>query len=155
MLDLIRRLFEGDAGGAPAHGVAPEEQALRVATCALLLEIAHADDTFSEAERRHVEEVLVRRFGVANDEARALMALAEERRREAVDLHGFTRVLTRRYGDAERLALATELWRVVYADGDLSRHEDHLLRQLAKLLDLPPGALNAARREALGGAAGA
>ena len=47
------------------------------------------------------------------------------------------------------MVLAEVLWRVVYADGELSRHESYLMRKLANLLELRPGFLAEARRRVL------
>ena len=44
--------------------------------------------------------------------------------------------------------LMEPLWRVVYADGVLSEHEDYLTQKLAVLLDLRPGYLAEARNRA-------
>jgi uncharacterized tellurite resistance protein B-like protein len=157
MIDAIRRLLAGDdpapaptRAGAPAAPRAHGEQELRVATCALLLEVAHADDRFTAEERERVEQVLVDRFGLETTEVRLLIEQAEAERREAVDLHRFTTVVTRHFGDAERLRLAEMLWRVVDADGRLALDEDVLLQRLARLLALAPGVLAAARRRAAG-----
>lgn len=145
MLEAIRRFLEGKGGGEGAAAPDPDEE-LRVAACALLLELAHADDTFSPEEQRLIEEALGRHFGLGAEEGRGLLALAEERRREAVDLHAFTRLVTARYDEGQRLVLAEIMWRVVDVDGELSRHEEELMRKIARLLDLRPGYLAAARR---------
>jgi len=150
MLDALRRLLGVDVATPPRPDAIPEsnDQRLQVAACALLLEIAHADGEFTADEQRHVEEALTRHFDLAPEAARELMALAGDRRREAVDLHQFTAEVTTRFDEGQRMTLAEVLWRVVYADGELSRHEDYLMRKLANLLDLRPGYLNAARARA-------
>jgi len=151
MLEAIRRFLAGagaGAGAAAGDTGASDEEELRVAACALLLELAHSDDTFSPEEQRLIEESLGRHFDLSPEEGRGLMALAEERRREAVDLHEFTRLVARRYDEGQRMVLAELMWRVVDADGELSRHEEGLMRKIASLLDLRPGYLAAARRRA-------
>ena len=147
MLDAIRRFLEGKGGGEGAAAPDPDEE-LRVAACALLLELAHSDDTFRAEEQRQIEEALGRHFDLSPEEGRGLLALAEERRREAVDLHAFTRLVTARYDEGQRMLLAEIMWRVVDADGELSRHEEAMMRKIASLLDLRPGYLAAARRRA-------
>ncbi len=149
MLDTLRRLLAGGpAQAAPAAAAGSPDHEVRLAACALLLELAHADDEFSPAERRHVEEAIVRHFGVDRAGAVELMALAQDRLGEATDLHQFTSVIARHYDEGQRMVLAEVLWRVVYADGELSRHESYLMRKLANLLELRPGYLAAARRRA-------
>jgi uncharacterized tellurite resistance protein B-like protein len=119
---------------------------LQVAACALLLELAHADDEFSADERRHIEDALARHFGLSPEAALELMALAEDRRGEAADLHQFTSVIAKQYDEGQRMVLAEVLWGIVYADGELSRHESYLMRKLANLLELRPGYLAEARK---------
>jgi len=150
MLDAIRRLMTGQMD-APAGRSVPESDTrrLQVAACALLLELAHADDRFTADERGHIEEALVRHFDLGLEAVRELMELAEQRRREAADLHQFTSVILKGYDEGQRMVLAEILWRVVYADGRLDRHEDYLIHKLATLLDLRPGYLSAARRRAI------
>ena len=153
MLDAIRRFLAG-AGGAVGDAAPDSEHELRVAACALLLELAHSDDVFRPEEQRLIEESLGRHFGLSPEEGRGLLALAEERRREAIDLHEFTKLVTRSYDEGQRMVLAELMWRVVDADGELSRHEEELMRKIASLLDLRPAYLAAARRRGRGGDSG-
>jgi uncharacterized tellurite resistance protein B-like protein len=147
MLENLRRMLAGrPTPAAPAPATGRDERDLHVAACALLLELAHADDEFSAAERRHIEEALTRHFGLEPGAAVELMTLAEDRRGRATDLHQFTSVIAREYDEGQRMVLAEVLWRVVFADGELSRHESYLMRKLANLLDLRPGYLAEARR---------
>jgi uncharacterized tellurite resistance protein B-like protein len=147
-LDAIRAFF-GTRPMPPstrAAGAPPEpSDDLRIAACALLLEMAHADGVFTDDERGHIEEALVRHFGLDAAGARELMARAEAERRDATDLFQFTSVITRQYDEGQRMVLAELLWRVVDADGRLAPDEDALARRLASLLELRPGYLAEAR----------
>ncbi len=109
---------------------------LEIATCALLLEVAHADEDFDESERALVREVASRRFGLAPAEADELVELADRERRRSTDLYGFARLIGGELERADRLAVLRLLWRVVYSDGRLEAHEDALMHKLARLLGL-------------------
>ena len=148
MLDSLKSFFNRHAGPAPAGAHRDEAtKRLHVAACALLLEMAHADGTFSEEERAHIEQALAGYFDLPEDEVRQLIEVAEAERREAIDLHQFTSLIVRHYDEGQRYVLAELLWRVVLADGELSRHEDTLLVRLARLLDLRPGYLAGIRKQ--------
>ena len=150
MFDALKSFFarrDAIPEAGPA-GAQPDRQ-LRIAACALLLEVAHADDVFTADERMHIEDALVRHFDLDVETARELMVLAEQERREATDLFRFTSLITQRYDEGQRMVLAEVVWRVAYADGKLSQHEDHLARKLATLLDLRPGYLSEARNRAM------
>ena len=144
MIDALKALFSRhvtpQGAPAPAASATHPDAGLRVAACALLLEMAHADSEFSAAERTHIEPAT----------ARELIEIAERERRDAADLHQFTTIINRHYDEGQRMVLAELLWRVVYADGELSRHEDYLSRKLANLLDLRPGFLSEAKNRARG-----
>ncbi len=147
MLDRLRSLFAKHSTALPTPSDDPN-RALKVAACALLLEMAYADDEFSADERQRIEEIVARHFAVGPDSARELIEAADRERREATDLFQLTSVITRNYDEGQRLLLSELLWRVVYADGVLSEHEDYLTQKLAVLLDLRPGFLAEARKRA-------
>ena len=150
MLDSLKALFARHAAAAaPSTGTpADPTRGLKIAACALLLEMAHADDEFSPAERQHIVEIVGRHFALDDEATREILAAAEHERREAIDLHQLTSVINRHYDEGQRMVLSELLWRVVYADGKLSEHEESLSRKLAYLLDLAPGYLAEARKRA-------
>ena len=151
MIESLRSFFgrhlAPETRGAPASGV---DDRLKLAACALLLEMAHADDEFTDAERQHIERSMAAHLDLEPARVQELIALAEQERREAVDLHQFTSLILGHYDEGQRLVLAELLWRVVYADGQVSKHEDYLFQKLNRLLELRPGFLAEARRRAGG-----
>lgn len=152
VLTAIKRFFDRNLDprrAAAAAREAPGPNPVHVAACALLLELAHADDEFSDAERSHVEETLTRHFALPLETARELVALADEERRRAADLYQFTSLVTANYDEGQRMVLAEVMWRLVYADGELAKHEEYLMHKLSNLLELRPGYLAEARRRAM------
>ena len=124
--------------------VKPED--LRLAACALLLELAHADNQFSTSERAHLEGAVRREFGLDEKEAEELIRLAEEERRSAVDLWSFTNLIAEHFSLGQKMVLAEAMWGLVYADGELGSREDYLMRKISGLLRLEPGYLAEARK---------
>ncbi len=112
------------------------EDRIQIATCVVLLEVANADNEFSDDERNHVVATLREHFGLSADEATELIEVATEARKESLDLWQFTNALNESLTQGEKMRLLEEVWRVVFADGILDGHEDHLTRQVAKLLNL-------------------
>src|SRR5690349_8423283 len=114
---------------------------LHVAACALLLELAHADDRFTEGEQQHIHAVLMRHFGLDYDTAQELMELAEEQRQEAPDIFQFANLVRNSYDVGQKTVLAEIMWGLILTDGEIARHESYILRKIANLLDLEPGYL--------------
>lgn len=152
MLDSIKSFFR-DAMSPEADE--PRDEAsqhdVRLAACALLLELAYADDEFTDDEREHLESAVRRQYGLEDDEAERLMTLAEEERRSAVDLWQFTNLIAEHYSVGQKMVLVEIMWGLVYSDGDLASKEDYLMRKIFNLLRLKPGYLAEARRRAGGG----
>jgi len=146
MFDSIKSFFH--ASMSPEPHVQPEAASkdLRLAACALLLELAHADDEFTDDERQHVESAIRRQFGLGHQEAEKLLELAEEARRKAVDLWQFTNLIAENYSLGQKMVLAEIMWGLVYSDGDLASKEDYLMRKICNLLRLEPGYLAEARK---------
>jgi uncharacterized tellurite resistance protein B-like protein len=147
MLDALRRLVRDSVqGSVPAHTPVHTHD-VRVAACALLLELANSDGEFSDAERERIRDILQRHFGVDGDGADALMAEAASAARDAVDDFVFTRQVVREYDLAQRMVLAELMWQVVLTDGVLAERESYLMRKLANLLQLEPAFLSEARKK--------
>jgi uncharacterized tellurite resistance protein B-like protein len=153
MIDSIRKFFTRtmQAADAPAEATDAraevERKRLHIAACALLLELAHADDAFTDRERTQVESAVRRHLGLEGEEAQELIALADEERRAAIDLYQFTSMIRDNYDIGQKAVLAEIMWGVVLADGEIHKDEDYLLRKMANLLDVEPGYLSHARKK--------
>jgi uncharacterized tellurite resistance protein B-like protein len=150
LLTSIKSFFsknlEPDTTERPKATVAgSDHDPISVAACALLLELAHADDEFTDDEREHIEAAMAHHFDLSEEMVGEVVALAEQERQRSVDLYQFTRLIADRYDLGQKMVLAEVMWRVVYADGELAKHESYLMRKISNLLDLKPGFLSEAR----------
>ena len=109
---------------------------LRLATAAVLLEIAHADGQFTPAEDGDVVGFLARKFSLVTDDARELIEAADEIRKRTVDHFALTHYIRKNTPLAERIEIVKTMWRLVYSDGTLTDYEGYLVRKLADLLGL-------------------
>ncbi len=140
----IRRFFlsrmsppEGPRGPDP----------VAIAACALLLEIAHADDVFAPEERERILRAVREDLGVAPADVEEVVRLAEEERRESVDLYQFTKLVGEKFTREQRLCLLEVIWGVVYADGQLTAVENQLARRIAELLGFQHPEVQAVREK--------
>ncbi len=152
MIDRLKSFFMREMA-IPDEDAEVDGEVLRVAACALLLEVAHADDFFSFGERRHLRRLVRRHFGLHDDAADELIAIAEDERRRSVDLWGFTNLINDYYSTGQKMVLAEAMWGVVLADGNLANQEDYLMRRISNLIGLKSGHLAEARRRHDRGAA--
>jgi uncharacterized tellurite resistance protein B-like protein len=151
VIDGIKRFFtERLRSAPPSTGAASSSgpDPAQLAACALLLELAHADGEFSNAEQQHIERTVVRHFGLDEATGAELLRLAEAERRQSLDHFQFTRLIAQEFDLGQKMVLAEVMWGVILADGKLSDHETHLVRKMASLMQLEPAYLSEARRAA-------
>ena len=151
MLDSIKSFFKSSMSPPAKAEATASRKDIRLAACALLVELAHADDEFTEEERKHLESAVQRQFGLDAAEAQKLLALAEQERKQAVDLWQFTNLIAENYSVGQKMVLAEIMWGVAHSDGKLAGREDYLMRKIFNLLRLEPGYLAEARKRAEGG----
>ncbi|MDP4789952.1 MAG: TerB family tellurite resistance protein [Haliea sp.] len=112
-------------------------QRVQLAAAALLVETARADFTQSASEEAALEKLISESLALPRQAVHDLIATASARVEEATSLYEFTRVINDYYGPEEKLALIASMWKVAYADGDLDKYEEHLIRQVAELTYVP------------------
>ena len=137
MLGVMKKFFQQDA--APDKVELKEEdkaERIQVATCALLLEVANSDDEFSDVERDNIIQILKRDFQLSDEYAKELMELSDKEREKSIDLWHFTNLINEHYSIEEKIKIIEMVWKVIYADGKLDKHEDHLAHKLSSLLKL-------------------
>lgn len=135
MIDIIKQFFGGKAGQTEGRG-AEGGYDLKVATCALLVEMARIDESFTPQETKTILDILQNRFGVSNAHAEALVAEADKELVESVDLWQFARLINENYSREEKIGIIEILWQVVYVDGKMDQYEDYLMHKMTKLLRL-------------------
>lgn len=109
---------------------------LRLATAAILLDIAYADGAFTPAEDGNVAGFLTQRFQLGEDDARELLEAADEIRKKTVDHFALTHYIRKNTPLAERIDIVKTMWRLALSDGKLSDYEGYLVRKIADLLGL-------------------
>ena len=109
---------------------------LRLATAAVLLDIAYADGTFTPAEDGNVAGFLTQRFSLSAEDAQELMGAAEEIRKKTVDHFALTHYIRKNSPLEERIEIVKTMWRLALSDGTLTDYEGYLVRKLADLLGL-------------------
>jgi uncharacterized tellurite resistance protein B-like protein len=114
----------------------PQHDSLRLATAAVLLEIAYADGEFSPAEDGDVVGYLQRTFALSEGDARQLLEQADDLRNHTIDHFALTNFIRGNSTLSERTEIVKTMWRIVYADRKLTDYENYLVRKLADLLGL-------------------
>lgn len=125
----IQSRINADRGGG--------EQAVRIATAALLVEVTRADFHVELSERRAVISAMQEMFGLNRQETDELVALAEEEVDTSVSLYQFTELVDREFSQEQKARVIEMMWRVAFADLNKDHNEEYLVRKVADLLHVP------------------
>lgn len=136
MIGKIRDFFNTSASLEKTQKGESAEKRIQIAACALLIEMAKTDNEFSEEEQDRIVLILKKEFDLSDAMCDELISLATAELKASLDLWQFTTLINSHYSVDEKIRLMELIWRVVYADGKLDKHEDYLVKKLAKLLNL-------------------
>ncbi len=120
----------------PADAKKSEHEPLRLATAAVLLDIAYADGSFTPAEDGNLVEYLRGAFQLDETSAQELIEAADEIRSRTIDYFAITNYIRKSMTLTERVEIVKTMWRMVYSDGRLTDYENYLVRKLSDLLGL-------------------
>ncbi len=112
------------------------ERDIRLATAALLVEVARADFHDQAEEIRAMIELIARRFDLSEPEARDLLDQANKHQDKQVSLFPIVETINKNCSPEEKRDILLDCWRIAYADNRLDRYEDHHVRKIAELLHL-------------------
>jgi len=148
MLKTLKDLFNTVLPPQAGANAAPSEHTLELATAVLLVEVMRASPAIGAAERHAVLAALRDKFALGDDESDRLFELADRTAREATDFFSFTSRINEAFGMEQKLRMIEHMWRVAYADGSFSAHENHVMWRVSDLLHIPHGAYVSAKMRA-------
>ncbi|SFB25271.1 Uncharacterized conserved protein, tellurite resistance protein B (TerB) family [Rhizobium sp. NFR07] len=133
MLDRIQAFLHTLTSSHHDGEFAPDDP--RVAFVALCFQVMEADGNVSEKEQQKFRDLLRERYDLSRDRLNSLIETGHRAGSEAVDYYRFTSDLRRHLvKEDDRVELLGILWDIVYADGQRSEIEDHVIWRIADLL---------------------
>ena len=138
MLSALKELFDTFLT-PPGQSTQERDQALRLATAVLLVDVMRADQAIGAAERNTVWTILREQFALADAEVSRLVELAELTAKNASDYHQFTSRINDSFTHPQKIGMVENLWQIAYADAHLDAHENSLIGKIAELLHVTQG----------------
>ena len=134
MIEAIKQFLQKDRERDKSVSAIDKQQLIKMAAAVLFVEVMHADHKVDKRERQLVKQALQESFSLSSHETEELLQLAEERVKDVTSLHEFTSVLHGRLTNEEKVMLLEQIWRIVLADNEVDKYEEHLVRRIAELL---------------------
>ncbi len=137
MINLVKKFFSKSSSANSDKVHKKDVHDIRVATCALLLEMANIDNEFSKEEQTEIISIIKEEYQLPDKYIDELIEIAHEELKGKVDLWQFVSLINKNYSYEEKIRIIEMLWMVVYADKKLNKYEDYLVHKVANLLHLP------------------
>ena len=104
------------------------------ACIALLLETSMADEILDDKEIEALKNTLIKDFNIENDEVDELIAFAKVNVEDSTSLYEFTRDINDSFSAEQRIQLIESMWKIAYADGNIDKYEEHIIRKVSNLI---------------------
>jgi uncharacterized tellurite resistance protein B-like protein len=136
MFDRLKDILTGTPRDSQKAADTDIERRIQVATAVILLEVAHADEDYSNSEQERILNILRDQFSLDEESVQELVQVSEEQIRRSIDIWHFTEIINKSYDIEEKCRIIEKVWQVIYADGKLDKYEDHIVHKLARILHL-------------------
>lgn len=106
----------------------------QLAVAALLIEVATADHVMDEAELNALISLLERKFSLPHERLVELADLAKAEAADATSIYQFTQLINSECTPQEKFELIKGMWELAYADNQLDKYEEYVIRKVADLI---------------------
>ena len=129
-MNFFKKIFKTEESENPTI----DDKTSTKACIALLLETSMADEVLDESELMALKNTLQKDFQINEDEIDELIDLAKENVEDSTSLYEFTRDINDNFDAAERVRLIESMWKIAYADGNIDKYEEHIIRKVSNLI---------------------
>ncbi|GAB2191062.1 tellurite resistance TerB family protein [Sessilibacter sp. MAH2] len=133
MFDLLKNIF---AFEPETNSESTREHQSRLAAAALLVEVANIDSNFSDVEHQTMMNILETQFDLSSTEVEELQQLARQEQASASSLYEFTSLVNENFSNDQKFELIINMWEVAFADGEIDKYEEYIIRRVAELIYL-------------------
>ena len=134
MLKKIKK-YISELGDESIESPSQDQKEIEVnnACAALLIETALADKVFNEEEMNSMKQTLKEVYKVDEKDIEELINESEKKVSESTSLYEYTRLINDLCDYQDKLKLISNLWAIAFADKNLDKYEEYLIRKISCL----------------------
>ncbi len=129
-MNFFKKIFQKDA----SEDLEIDEHGSIKACIALMLETSMADDLLDESEIKTLKATLINDFKLEENEIDELIEISKKNVDDSTSIYDFTRDINDNFEAKERIKLIESMWRIAYADGNIDKFEEHIIRKVSNLI---------------------
>lgn len=134
MIDLLKNLFS--VRKTDVSNEQNNEHILKVATCAIFIELANIDENFSEAEKIRIVDLMKNSFNLNKEEVDEIIKIANEKIEKSVSVYEFTDIVNKNLSMDEKYQIIKNLWLLAFEDNQLDTYENHFIKKISDNLHI-------------------
>jgi uncharacterized tellurite resistance protein B-like protein len=144
LIERIKQLFAAEISN-PEGDLSHRQQ---LAAASLMVEVMVIDRHLEKEELAVIQRILRQKFQLDEAEIDNLITLAQQEVDESTSLYQFTRLVNDHFDQQSKNALIMNLWQVAFADDEIDKHEEAIIRRIAELIYVPHSDFIRAKHEA-------
>jgi uncharacterized tellurite resistance protein B-like protein len=112
-----------------------KDSSIQKSICSLMIEVAYADNQLDESELKAMANSLSK-LDIQQEEIREIVNETLAKSKESISFYEHTRILNDQLDYDQKKDVLNSVWSIAFADGQMNKHEEHLIRRIADLLYL-------------------
>lgn len=133
MFDKIKTFFDTTINN---NDQPLSQEKIHLASAALMVEVATIDQKFDDSELVAFKKILVEHYHVDGAELDSVADRAQQQSQNSTSIYQFTQLLNENCDYQDKYKLVRSMWTIAYADGDLDKYEEYIIRKTSELLHL-------------------
>jgi len=112
-----------------------KDSSIQKSICSLMIEVAYADNQLDESELKTMANSLSK-LDIEKEEIQEIVDATLSKSKESISFYEHTRILNDQLDYDQKKEVLNSVWAIAFADGEMDKHEEHLIRRIADLLYL-------------------
>ena len=112
-----------------------KDNSIQKSICSLMIEVAYADNQLDESELKAMAHSL-NELDIEEEEIQEIVDATLAKSKESISFYEHTRILNDQLDYDQKKEVLNSVWAIAFADGEMDKHEEHLIRRIADLLYL-------------------
>jgi uncharacterized tellurite resistance protein B-like protein len=112
-----------------------KDSSIQKSICSLMIEVAYSDNQLDESELKEMANSLGK-LDIEEEEIQEIVDATLAKSKESISFYEHTRILNDQLDYDQKKEVLNSVWAIAFADGEMDKHEEHLIRRIADLLYL-------------------
>ena len=112
-----------------------KDSSIQKSICSLMIEVAYADNQLDDSELKVMANSLSK-LDIEKEEIQEIVDVTLAKSKESISFYEHTRILNDQLDYDQKKEVLNSVWAIAFADGEMDKHEEHLIRRIADLLYL-------------------